>query len=346
MKTFLHVGYPKCASSFIQDYYFIPENKFIDIVDNPENGGEWRDYLNCQLLTAQNSWFNSSHPAIPSVPNEPGWMLGLSAEEFLDTERAGGVDYDVALSRYKDIFPDSKVLIVIRNQPSLIYSYYQQHVRHGYTRKIDTFIKELIWNAQQSIWGRLCFDRIYQITTDIFSDVLLLPFELVAVDRDEFVSRLNQFLGMGGKINDPTVGHKHRADVHAPSGPKRTNPSPSSTTTETMRLLNLVFRHGFGKTYHSILPDHMVGHGRFHMNRLSWNEPSGNLTWSVKKWANRIGNRLPSSSTAREHFFIRHKELFEDNFAESNARLDKILKLNLGKYNYVGTDLAYSNREA
>ena len=68
VKTFLHVGYPKCASTFIQDYYFIPENKFIGLVDNSENGGEWRDYLNCQLVTAQNSWFNSSHPEIPSIP--------------------------------------------------------------------------------------------------------------------------------------------------------------------------------------------------------------------------------------------------------------------------------------
>ena len=310
----------------------------MDLVDNSENGGEWRDYLNCQLFTAQNSWFDSIHPEIPSVPNEPGWMLGLSAEEFLDTERAGGVDYDVALSRYKDIFPDSKVLIVIRNQPSLIYSYYQQHVRHGYTRKIDTFIKELTWNAQQSIWGRLCFDRIYQITTDIFSDVLLLPFELIAVDSDEFVSQLNQFFGMGAKMSGVTSGHKHRSDAQVPCGANRINPSPSSATTETMRLLNLVFRHGFGNTYHSILPDHMVGHGRFHMNRLNWGEPSGNLTWSVKKWAHRIGNRLPTSSSIREDFYNRHKDLFRDNFAESNVRLENLLTLNLGRYGYVGVD--------
>ena len=74
------------------------------------------------------------------------------------------------------------------------------------------------------------------------------------------------------------------------------------------------------------------------MNRLNWGEPSGNLTWSVKKWAHRIGNRLPTSGSIREDFYNRHKDLFRDNFAESNVRLENLLTLNLGRYGYVGVD--------
>ena len=113
----------------------------------------------------------------------------MSVEGFVCGD---SIDYALALSRYKEIFPDTKVLVIIRNQQDLIFSHYIQMVKMGYTRSIDTHLKEIMWNSQQSIWGTLSFSNVYEITKSMYDDVLMLPYEDIW-EYEHFIGQLNKF---------------------------------------------------------------------------------------------------------------------------------------------------------
>ena len=114
-----------------------------------------------------------------------------------------------------------------------------------------------------------------------------------------------------------------------------------------MRMLNIIFRHGYGKSYQSILPSHMVGGGRFEVNKLSFKKPNANVARNIRRWSSRITKVLPApKNKARNKFKEKYKGIFEEHFADSNYMLNDILQLDLGKYDYVGTDQASSSREA
>jgi len=141
MNTFLHVGYEKCASSFLQQHNFIEENGFYQLIRDRL----WRNFLYHQLCAAQTSYYDPTHPTLPDSHLFKKFNVGMSVEGLVCGD---SIDYALALSRYKEIFPDTKVLVIIRNQQDLIFSHYIQMVKMGYTRSIDTRLKEIMWDSQ------------------------------------------------------------------------------------------------------------------------------------------------------------------------------------------------------
>jgi hypothetical protein len=318
MKSFLHVGYPKCGSSFLQRHYFVEENDFFDLSADRQ----WRNYFYHQLLEAQSSFYTPTTPPLPDKGLLSRFSVGVSNESFLAGGKpsTGTVDYAVKLSRYKEIFPHTKVLIVIRNQADLVFSQYVQLVRVGYMKSIDTYLKELMWDSQQSIWGRLCFDKIFEITKNVFNDVLILPYEYI-FEYEEFIHQLNNFF--------------ERSCI-PPN--KIENAASDDNAVNVMRMLNIIFRHGYGKSYQSIQPSHMVGGGRFEVNNLSFKKPNDNVTRNIRRWSSRITKGSPTpKNKARNKFKEKYQGIFEEHFADSNCMLNDILQLDLGKYDYVGT---------
>ena len=76
---------------------------------------------------------------------------------------------------------------MVRNQLDFIYSGYGQRILSGYFRSVDEHIRELIWDVQRSVWGRLFYDQIFQITKNVFDDVLVLPLERMT-RGDEYIA--------------------------------------------------------------------------------------------------------------------------------------------------------------
>ena len=122
--NYLHVGYPKCGSSFLQNAYFTQENGFCNLLIHAPH--EFRDFITHDLLISDSMSYSGNMPAITehSVFKK---NIGLSAEDFITAP----VDYSLLLDRWTELFPTSKVLIVIRSQPDLIYSWYVQLINAG-----------------------------------------------------------------------------------------------------------------------------------------------------------------------------------------------------------------------
>ena len=167
--------------------------------------------------------------------------IGLSTEDFVTAP----VDYSLLLDRWTELFPTSKVLIVIRSQPDLIYSWYVQLINAGYFRNIHQFTREIMWDRQRSIWSRLNYDSVARLTIEKFTDVKILIYETMLTDYDGYIRELDSFFGRDLKISNL----KQRG-------------SPSENTVSIMRTLNRLFRHGYGLSMMSIQPSYNVGPGR------------------------------------------------------------------------------------
>ncbi len=290
---------------------------------------QWRNYLSHHLMEAQSSFYTSTIPPLPDSELLSRFTVGVSNENFLGGDKVsmGTVDYAVKLSRYKNIFPHTKVLIVIRNQVDLVYSQHVQLVRVGYTKSIDTYLKELMWDSQQSIWGRLCFDKIYDITKNYFDDVLVVPYESI-LEYKVFIQQLNNFFERS----------------YTPPN-KIVNSASDDNSVRVMRMLNIIFRHGYGRSYQTILPSHMIGGGRFEVNKLSIKKPNANVARNVRRWSSRITKGLLTPKhKARDKFKERYKTVFEDHFSDSNHILNENVRLDLGKYDYVGMEKTSPSR--
>lgn len=313
MTSYLHVGFPKCASSFLQKEYFIPQNGFINIMTDEK----WAKFIQHQLLTAQSTYYDNSYPMLPKSKDNKQ-LIGCSYEGFTDGWH--NVDYSLILERFSNIFPDAKILIIIRRQQDIVFSNYIQYVRAGYFKSIDNYLEELIWNSQQSIWGRLFYDKIYEKTCEIFEEVLIIPYELIKYDHGDFIKKLNLFFEKNAIVENRVI-----------------NPSSNDFGLNLMRLANYFIRHGIGKPYMSVLPDYCVGGGRYNVVKLEKPEPSSLIRQLINVWATRIGNRKiwEKSINQRAKFKSKYLELFKNYFVESNLKLDRQLQLNLAKYGYV-----------
>ncbi len=312
--NFLHIGYPKSASTFLQTQFFKQENGFFNLIEDPN----WKLFIENQLLTAQSSYYFSSPPDMVFNAQEKPKIVGLSTENFLDS--FSGVDFEIALERWKSLFPNTKLLMVIRRQDHLIYSNYLQYIRAGYYKRVGTYIREIMWNSQQSIWGRLYYDRIYEIARNNFDHIQVLPFELIDT-FDSFLASLNAFFGTNVK------GISRR--------PIRQ--SSSDLANNMVRAINYVYRYGYGKSYLSIVPGSVSTSGMHEFNRIDRLDPAiHKRNYYRNKLIRKIQKNIRVDLKCRQKFIEEYSDLFLERFATSNQKLMEMTALDLSKYRYPG----------
>ena len=312
--NYLHIGYPKCGSTYLQNSYFTQENGFLNLLIHAPH--EFRDFITHDLLISDSMSYSGKMPAIPEL-SEFKKNIGLSAEDFITAP----VDYSLLLDRWAELFPTSKVLIVIRSQPDLIYSWYVQLINAGYFRNIHQFTREIMWDRQRSIWSRLDYDSVARLTIEKFTDVKIVTYETMNTDYSCYIRGLNSFF----ETNAVVPNQKYRE-------------TPSNSAVLAMRILNRLFRHGYGLSMMSIQPSYNVGPGRGRVNDVIL-PVEGNRRTNIRKWSNRIAKIMPVFNRRinnRQIYREEYEDLFVECFGESNRRLRDLTGLDLGKYNYPG----------
>jgi hypothetical protein len=104
------------------------------------------------------------------------------------------------LTRIRDLFPQARILVTIREQCSLIYSMYGQYIRFGYTNSLTEFLSRppdpMAGNAILN-YGFYDFARLHDECCAIFGPdrVLMLPFEMIFRDPAELLARFGSFIG-------------------------------------------------------------------------------------------------------------------------------------------------------
>lgn len=123
----------------------------------------------------------------------------ISNERLSGNPDASGFDSKLIAERIHQALPDGKILICIREQRTMILSWYFEYLRRGGTHGLGRYI------SQQYDGGRPAFslahfryDALIDHYQTLFgkSNVVVLPFEMLAEEAARFVAAITDFAGV------------------------------------------------------------------------------------------------------------------------------------------------------
>jgi len=132
-----HIGYHKTATSWLQSLLFTPDHGYRQLATHPEifkhivqpHGLHFDASAMRGLITAR------------MADVQPGEVPVVSSEILSGHPFQGGHESDVFAQRIKQIAPEAKILISIRNQMKILPSVYMQYVLRGGTMPYDRFFE-------------------------------------------------------------------------------------------------------------------------------------------------------------------------------------------------------------
>lgn len=229
----VHVGFPKTASTFLQWRVF-PNLDGIKYVSYSECRELFQpiiyaDPLDYSIDEVKSKMPNSSDAKLysfESLVGSPFYYKGIGRSAIPNTLKALGFD---------------KVIITVRNQISVIDSYYRQYVVQGGTLSFRNWLdldNKRPLPQQYFQKGYLRYDSLVDKYIKVFgqSNVLLLTQESLRKDQSHFIQTVSDFTGSTYQSTDEA---------------KKANESLSNLSIALLRLVNHF-------TFSSVRPFHLI----------------------------------------------------------------------------------------
>src|SRR5581483_8855702 len=146
---------------------------------------------------------------------------------------SGGYDTKEIADRLKAVFPDGRIVVVIREQRSMIVSTYKQYVKAGGPAPIEDFLEpgsDQGWRIPLFAFEYFEYHRLLGYYRTLFGadNVLALPYEQLVRDRRGFLTEIGEFAGH--PVPEQVLGEMSDA--------KRRNPAQSALVLGATRVLN------------------------------------------------------------------------------------------------------------
>jgi hypothetical protein len=304
----IHIGFHKTGTTFLQENLFFREDRGF-IAPWTIDSGEAIEYL---LL---------SHPCKFDAPKirqlfwdavkrtEAAGLIPVISHEGLSGDPVNQDYYEFeAANRIYQVFPEAKILIVIREQKTMIKSFYNQYVKQGGVFNIQHFLGDE--NSRRigfpTIFrlDHLRYDLLAERYLEYFGrdSILILPMEILAQDQQQFLEKLYSFMGNKSplKIN-----------------PMPANASLQAATVELRRWLN---------SFPGKLPP-------------NWHEYQATpVLWRAKNRLCRYADKvLPTVIHERSANQLKHfiDKRVGNYYSESNCRLQKHVDFDLKELGYM-----------
>jgi hypothetical protein len=303
----LHIGLQKTASTWLQDKVFESAAVGFATVGGEAVVKRWLiapDDIEFDA-TACRSAFMERIEAVGAERLVPV----LSAERLSGDMLYGAYDSVRLADRLAETFPGAKVLIVIREQRSMLFSTYQQYVKVGGLLDVGDYLTRA---SKSHPWPcdlrRYEYDRLVAYYHGLFGreHVLTLPYELFRSEPERFVDRIAAFAGA----------------------------SPDPGTVETLKFRKVVNRSW---------PPAGIAVKR----RLNWLVRERMNPWApvdgrsaagrrLTKAARDLGRKAPEVIATRieQAMHSRIASLVADRYAESNTRTSGLIGIDLAAFGY------------
>ncbi len=304
----LHIGYHRTGSTWIQRVFF-PFHPSLELAFTHEEV-----YKN---LVRPNSFDFSPLDAVDSffkrieAIQEAGKIPVISSEILCGSPFTGGRESKEIAGRLFEVFPGAKILIVIREQISMITSTYKQFVHGGGTGSLGQFLNppknsfSYPWFSRDHFY----YDRLVSHYNSLFGEqnVHVVCFEELRKNEIEFYDDLLEITGIE-KLTDDL-----KETLLAVRSRSSMNKSLSDIGVIFKRLAN---RFVLSPTN----PYPLLAIPR--ANRTSWS-----ILHRIDSFLfNRFKSRFISKRITRE---------MGDCFVESNGRLQSIIGKDLGPFGYM-----------
>jgi len=204
MRLLFHLGLHKTGSSWLQTVYF---QNHPDIIVLNDFHKPWNDPFLKYLVKTPETHFDAStcrhefdllyQKAGASGGNENA-LYTVSAERLSGHPFSGAYDRAQILRRINEVFPESRVLLVIRSQPEAITSVFRQIVAEGSTARIEELFKQDSWKScgfSLSYWD---YYEYVDMAQKLFgkNGVEVFCYEHLRSDIDDFLHKLSKSLGI------------------------------------------------------------------------------------------------------------------------------------------------------
>jgi len=201
----LHVGFVKCASSWLQQRVFLPDLGFAVPWKSMDNTVITKIVTPHPRRFRPNQVGEEFQEALQSTCPTDGVPV-ISCETLVGNPILGQFHGHEVAERLHAVFPKARVLICIREQVSMLFAIWAEYIRRGGVWGIDRFVG--LARPRQG-YGPIC--RLDHLEYDLIlaeyrrlygaGSVLCLPVEMLRSDAGPFLSRLADFAGVGSLSN-------------------------------------------------------------------------------------------------------------------------------------------------
>lgn len=339
MKKYVHIGYARCGSSWLQKHLF-PEHKQLlhlgrdwndGIIDDSIRIALWSSFIQQpEFLYDHEETKKSFSKYFQQAASTPGIKACGISHELLTYTITGRVDLTERARRIARIFDDdTDIIMIIRNQCSSVRSTYTGLVQeHGITRTWEEFLFYFFFDRDRSSFCSLYYDKVFDLYENLFGRgrVHVIPFEILKANPKRFADMVCDALEI------------ERMEAINPSPH---NKSPSPEVLQIMFNLNKQLRfymgndiferpHGYtvapmyGKLFSIDVPKEI--HDAYAKYRLVFN-----VNDKTVEQANSKGVIVPPMQTEMPK---RYQELIQESFHAGNAELQKMTGLDLASFGY------------
>jgi hypothetical protein len=208
-RPLIHIGYHKTGTSWLQRYLFGRQDRGFaplapDTDMTPKAAAKFlsRYFIYDEagrLLSPFRSRVAEVHDVLSSMQLPDRAKPVISHERLSGNPHSGGFDAKVIGERLAEAFPDAGVLIIIREQVSMIISTYFQYLKIGESMGIGTYLAQKYDGRRPGFTPtQFQYHHLVSHYQALFGreSVLVLPYEWFRSDARRFIGLLSAFSGV------------------------------------------------------------------------------------------------------------------------------------------------------
>lgn len=312
IRPLVHIGFHKTASTLLQRTLFTRSDLGF------ERPG--RDRFHIQADFIRYGAFDEMDPKVIEAYHRlayeartRGRTLVLSHERLSGYPGSGGFDARMIADRIKTCLPDARILVFVREQRSMLYSYYLQYITDGGSLSFKRLIKPIqpkLFRKPELDLRTFAYVPLIEYYRTLFGaeNVLIIPYETLHVETWRIALEIARFCGQStNRIDTEIFGDMANSSMPI--------------------IMQLVRRHLNGLIYRNQLSPHAP---------IKFNP--------FDRWYPRMRPLFEPTRLVDAPFKRRLKRQIEeitgDRYAESNLRLQRMTGHDLSRYGYRLPELA------
>ncbi len=247
---FVHVGFPKSASTTLQNSFFSAHPNIYHVGNGykggnntyADDGVEW--VAEHVLRYRKEYMYDAEAARKPFLPHfeaaeaDPNILAVGFSSEFFCFNLSNEIDVAHKAQRIHDIFGDgTKIVFIFREQFSMLRSLYLEMIRGGYYHSYRKFIEYTYLYQDRSWCHDFAYHNIFALYAKLFGkeNVVAVPFELLKRSEDQFIGMICNGIGVPSRETKLPEMNKKREDTGY---------------YEHLRRLNDRARHEFGSPFY------------------------------------------------------------------------------------------------
>jgi len=202
----LHIGYHKTGTTWMQDELFSKSDSFIFRKTLARNFiYNEKGFLLSSLDDNEEVIQRKFDRFIKKKLTNRESILCVSHERLSGNPHSSGFDASVISRRLKNVFPNAKVLIVIREQSAWLLSNYFQYLSAGGTYSITKYLNSSYDGKRPGFAPyHIEYHHLIKKYSSLFGkeNVLVLPYELFKQSSLKFIKEFDEFLSIETNLDE------------------------------------------------------------------------------------------------------------------------------------------------